>query len=85
MTQSSMSIHPFGPLRPCLEQHERVDVRAWRLCWLIDAGFERVLADRLAGDPSIDLHALLELVDRGCPPALAARILGPVDASAAER
>jgi hypothetical protein len=27
----------------------------------------------------MDLHALLELVDRGCPPALAARILAPLE------
>jgi hypothetical protein len=26
-----------------------------------------------------DLHALIELVERGCPPALAVRILGPLD------
>jgi hypothetical protein len=34
----------------------------------------------LAGDCAIDLHALLELVDHGCPPALAARILAPLEA-----
>jgi hypothetical protein len=27
---------------------------------------------------SVDLHALLELVERGCPPRLAARILAPI-------
>ncbi|WP_344257069.1 hypothetical protein [Terrabacter carboxydivorans] len=27
----------------------------------------------------VDLHALLELVDAGCPPELAARILSPLD------
>jgi hypothetical protein len=27
----------------------------------------------------IDLHELLELVDAGCPPELAARILSPLD------
>ena len=26
----------------------------------------------------MDLHALLELVDRGCPPRLAVRILAPI-------
>jgi hypothetical protein len=30
---------------------------------------------------AIDVHALLQLVDRGCPPELAARILSPVAAS----
>jgi hypothetical protein len=33
----------------------------------------------VAVDNRYDLHALLELVDRGCPPALAARILAPLD------
>jgi hypothetical protein len=33
----------------------------------------------LGRDNRIDVHALLELVDRGCPPHLAARILGPLD------
>jgi hypothetical protein len=27
----------------------------------------------------MDLHALIELVERGCPPELAARILAPLD------
>jgi hypothetical protein len=52
-------------------------VRTWRLCWLLDAGFDRRLAESLAAT-SVDLHALLELVDRGCPPDLAARILAPL-------
>jgi hypothetical protein len=58
-----------------------VDVRTWRLCWLLDAGFEPVLAEQLATTPAVDLHALLGLVDRGCPPALAARILAPLPAA----
>jgi hypothetical protein len=33
---------------------------------------------RLASDDRIDLHALLELIDRGCPPELAARIMAPL-------
>jgi hypothetical protein len=37
------------------------------------------VADRLAASRAIDLHALLELVDRGCPPTLAVRILAPID------
>jgi hypothetical protein len=27
----------------------------------------------------LDLHALIELIERGCPPGLAARILAPLD------
>jgi hypothetical protein len=37
------------------------------------------VAVRLAEDCTIDLHAVLNLVDRGCPPALAARIFAPLD------
>ena len=55
------------------------DVEVWRLRRLVDAGFALPLALRLAVTPGVDLHALLALVDRGCPPHLAARILSPID------
>jgi hypothetical protein len=55
-----------------------VDVVRWRASRLRDAGFPERLAGRLAHE-RVDLHALLQLVDRGCPPDLAARILGPDD------
>jgi hypothetical protein len=48
------------------------------LCRLREAGFPPVLASVLARQ-RVDLHALLELVDAGCPPELAARILAPLD------
>ena len=51
----------------------------WRLRRLKRAGFEARLAERLSSDRRFDLHAVLELIDRGCPPALAARILAPLD------
>ena len=51
----------------------------WRRRRLIAAGVEAPLAARLAHDEAIDLHELLVLLDRGCPPALAARILAPLD------
>ena len=54
----------------------------WRASRLRDAGFTPQLADTLARDGAYDLHAVLELVDRGCPADLAARILAPVDADA---
>jgi hypothetical protein len=57
-----------------------LQILAWRRRRLLDAGFDLELADELAGDARIDLHALLELVERGCPPSLAARILDPFDA-----
>jgi hypothetical protein len=58
---------------------------AWREGRLRLAGFERKTASQLAEDTSVDLHALLELVDRGCPPHLAARILAPLDGERTSR
>ena len=55
------------------------DVEAWRLCRLVEAGFPLPLALELAATPGVDLHTLLALLDRGCPPELAARILAPID------
>jgi hypothetical protein len=54
------------------------DVEVWRRTILRQAGFDAILALRLAEDGAIDLHDLLRLVDRGCPPELAARILAPL-------
>lgn len=53
------------------------DVRQWRHALLREGGFGEDLADQLARDADYDLHELLNLVDRGCPPHLAARILAP--------
>ena len=58
------------------------DVAGWRHEQLLEAGFPRRLAARLASDPRYDLHALIELVERRCPPALAVRILAPLDREA---
>jgi hypothetical protein len=58
---------------------QELRVHAWRRRRLLDAGFGDELADELAGNVRLDLHALLQLAERGCPPALAARILAPVD------
>jgi hypothetical protein len=63
-------------------QHERAEdarVLAWRRAQLAGAGFPLPLAARLAGDGRFDLHALIELTERGCPPELAARILAPLE------
>ena len=57
----------------------RTDVEAWRLRRLVDAGFPLALALDLAATPGVDLHSLLALLDKGCPPELAARILAPID------
>lgn len=60
-----------------------VDVRAWRRCRLLEAGFPQGLADAVCVDARFDLHALLQLVDLGCPPDLAVRILAPLPREAA--
>ncbi len=51
----------------------------WRVQRLVSAGFATDLAEGLAREDSVDLHELLELVDRGCPPELAARIRAPIE------
>lgn len=56
-----------------------VGIVPWRRRRLERAGFTPSLADELANDRRVDLHVLLELVDRGCAPELAARILAPLD------
>ncbi len=60
-------------------------VVAWRRRQLLSAGFPPDLAGALAEESSFDLHALLQLVERGCPPALAARILAPADGEGGSR
>jgi hypothetical protein len=55
------------------------DVVRWRRRQLAQAGFPAPLAAGVADDPRYDLHALIGLVERGCPPDLATRILAPLD------
>ena len=52
-------------------------VEAWRLHVLIEAGYTVSVAERLAVEPwhRVDLHAAVELLERGCPPKLALEIL----------
>jgi hypothetical protein len=54
-------------------------VIAWRRSQLAGAGFDPMTADVFARTESVDLHALIELVERGCTPELAARIMAPID------
>ena len=51
----------------------------WRRRQLTGAGFSLPLAARIAGDPGYDLHALIELTERGCAPELAVRIVAPLE------
>jgi hypothetical protein len=55
------------------------DAVAWRRARLRKAGFNTALTEQLARECAVDLHALIGLVERGCPPPLAARIMAPLD------
>jgi len=55
------------------------EVVAWRREQLLAAGFGRSLSAELARNCGVDLHALIELVERGCRPDLAVRILAPLE------
>lgn len=55
------------------------NLAAWREQRLLRAGVEADLATALATDCALDLHAMIELIASGSPPALAARILAPLD------
>ncbi|HET8741994.1 MAG TPA: hypothetical protein VFM41_05180 [Gaiella sp.] len=54
---------------------EAAEVLAWRFDALCRSGFDLDAAAVLAANVEIDLHQAVELVGRGCPPELAARIL----------
>ncbi|MGH3073076.1 MAG: hypothetical protein ACRDNB_12530 [Gaiellaceae bacterium] len=64
---------------------ERVgqDVVRWRREQLLRSSFAPPLAAEIAEDARYDLHALIELVERGCPPELAVRILSPEQGASA--
>jgi len=53
-------------------------VREWRRRRLLALGLAEAAARQLAEDRRVDLHAILDLVDRGCPPELAVRIVAPL-------
>lgn len=55
------------------------EVVAWRRDRLAAAGFPADLARALANDRRVDLHAVIELTERGCAPETAARIMAPLD------
>jgi hypothetical protein len=59
------------------------EVVRWRREQLVESGFPLALAARVAKNTHYDLHALIELVERDCPPDLAVRILAPVEEKSA--
>jgi hypothetical protein len=64
---------------PVAAEREHDHVIAWRRTQLLRAGFPEDLADGLSHDGRYDLHRLIDLVERGCPPELAFRILAPLE------
>ena len=57
------------------EQTETVRVERWRLDELLRAGYPEDAAREFAARLDVDLHSAVELVERGCPADIAARIL----------
>jgi hypothetical protein len=51
-------------------------VERWRAAELVRVGFAGDDAVALAARLDVDLHEAIALVERGCPPELAFRILG---------
>ena len=58
-----------------IEQTETERIERWRAEELQRAGYEPRAAGRLAVRHDVDLHAAVELLERGCPPDLALKIL----------
>jgi hypothetical protein len=56
----------------------------WRQLELEQCGFPRQLAASVARDERYVLYELVALVDQGCAPELAVRILSPLEAPGVE-
>jgi hypothetical protein len=58
-----------------LEETEQVQIELWRSEELERAGYSHRAAGRLAARHDIDLHLAVQLLERGCAPELALKIL----------
>ena len=58
-----------------LEDTEQQMIELWRIEELERAGYSHRSAGRLAARHDIDLHLAVGLLERGCPPQLALKIL----------
>jgi len=58
-----------------LEDTEQQQIELWRTEELERAGYSRRAAGRLAARHDIDLHQAVRLLERGCSPELALKIL----------
>jgi hypothetical protein len=61
-----------------LDLHQETEserIERWRVEELARAGYDADDAVELAGRSYVDLHLAVQLLERGCPPATALRIL----------
>jgi len=58
-----------------LLETEQERVERWRAEELMRAGYDPAAAADLAARADVDLHRAIQLLERGCPPELAAKIL----------
>jgi len=58
-----------------IQETERERVERWRAEALERVGYDATSAALLATQHDVDLHLAVELVERGCPPGTAIRIL----------
>jgi hypothetical protein len=58
-----------------LEDTEQIQIELWRTEELERAGYSQRAAGRLAARHDVDLHQAVRLLERGCTPELALRIL----------
>jgi len=50
-------------------------VERWRMDELLRVGFDVESASLVAAELGVDLHAAVGMIEQGCPPELAVRIL----------
>lgn len=61
--------------RTLTEENEQFRVLHWRLAELLRGGFDLDSATEVAFRLDVDLHEALNLLEYGCPPSTALRIL----------
>ena len=62
-------------LEVLVRETEQERVERWRHEALVKDGYDPASAAQLAARNDVDLHRAIELVERGCPPETAVRIL----------
>jgi hypothetical protein len=75
MNGQAVSEDIFAGLDLDLQDEKAIDIYCWRMEQLLRAGYTHTLADTLAADNRVDLHAACDLIARGCPQDTAFRIV----------